>query len=234
MRARNLVLLLLFAGCSTTPKPIVSVPESLEAVAPITVQRNRSGLGPRPMRFGEWQVNAYDRKGFPANRSWAIGNDDASYSQSRGWAAYSFRLTPNAREEWDCNCRFKKKSRSARIGVQVPLTYQDSLRCDLWRAGDDEPWKLVVYGSLFIGGEGYSGILAHGSRTLNLAPSHKIAGLGRLPGPPVGYVFVREGQEIAATELLHPGFVRIDDAAAEDRDVVATAAAALLLQPTGF
>ena len=240
MRVRNLIVpLLLLVGCSTTPRSIVSVPESLETVAPIEVHRNRSGLGPRPMRFGEWQVNAFDRKGFPGNRSWAVGSEDARYSQSRGWAAYSFRLTPEAGEEWACDCRFKKKSRGVELGkpgntVGVTLSYNDSLRCDLWREGDPEPWKLVIYGSLWIGGEGYSGVLAHGSRTLNLEPSHKITNLGRLPGPPLGYVFVREGEDIAATELIGPGFVRIDDTAGNDRDVIATASAAILLNPQAF
>jgi hypothetical protein len=234
-----LVLVLSFAGCSTTPHPILPIPESLESASLIEVKRNRSGLGPRPMRFGEWQVNGFDRKGFPGNRSWSIGNDDVSYSQSRGWAAYSFRLTPEAREEWECDCRFKKSSRSAGLGkpgdaFEVTLTYDDSLRCDLWREGDDEPWKLVVYGSLFIGGEGYSGILARGDRTLVLEPNHRITGLGRLPGPPLGYLFLRGEQEVAAAELIRPGFVRIDDAAAEDRDAVATAIAALMMQPAGF
>lgn len=241
MRVRTLIVsLLLLAGCSNTPRSIVTVPQSLETVTPITVQRTRSGLGARPMRFGEWQVNAYDRKGFPGNRTWAVGSEDARYSQSRGWAAYSFRLTPAASEEWACDCRFKKKSRGVQVGrpgntVGVTLTYEDSLRCDLWREGDAEPWKLVIYGSLFLGGEGYSGILAHGDRTLNLEPSHKITNLGRLPGSPLGYVFVREGEEVAATELLYPGFVRIDEeVAGEDRDVIATATAALLLQPGMF
>ena len=38
-----------------------------------------------------------------------------------------------------------------------------------------------------------------------------------------------------ATELLYPGFVRIDEeVAGEDRDVIVTATAALLLQPGVF
>lgn len=239
MRARIILFLLFLAGCSTQHRPIVPVPESLESATLFDVKRNWSGLGPRPMRFGEWQVNGFDRKGFPGNRSWSIGNDEATYSQSRGWAAYSFRLTPDAREEWECDCRFRKRSRSAGLGkpgeaFEVTLTYQDSLRCELWREGDAEPWTLVVRGSLWIGGEGYSGVLAQGSRALVLEPSHKIQGLGRLPGPPFGYVFVRDDREVAAAELIRPGFVRIDDAAGEDRDVIATAAAALLMQPQGF
>ena len=237
MRVRTLIVsLLVLVGCSTTPRPIVSVPESLETATPIEVKRHWSGLGARPMRFGEWQVNAFDRKGFPGSRSWAVGPEDAKYTQSRGWAAYSFRLTPNAGDEWACDCRFKKQSHGVRLGkpgntLGVTLSYNDSLRCNLWREGDAEPWKLVIYGSLWIGGEGYSGILAHGSRTFNLEPSHEIMNLGSLPGSPLGYVFVRDGEEIAATELIRPGFVRIDDAAGDDRDVIATAAAALLLQP---
>lgn len=243
VEARNrsflgLVLLVSLVGC-TAPHPIVIVPQSLEAVAPMEVKRNRSGLGPKPMRFGEWQVRNFDRKGFPGNRSWSVGNDEASYGQSRGWASYSFRLAPTEREQWDCMCEFRRESRSAGLGapgeeIEVTLTYEDTLQCDLQREGDAEPWRLTVNGSLFIGGEGYRGTLAQGSRALALEPSHKITGLPRLPGPPFGYVFVREGQEIASAELIRPGWVRIDDGAGDDRDAIATAAAALLLQPTGF
>lgn len=60
---------------------------------------------------------------------------------------------------------------------------------------------------------------------------HEIEGVGRLPGPPMGYVFVRKGEEIASAEVLPPGFVRIGAEAGEDRDLIATATAALLLQP---
>jgi hypothetical protein len=215
------------------------VPESLEAASPMIVNRNRSGLGPKPLSFGEWQVNAFDRKGFPSNRKWSVGNSDLSYSQERGFASYSFRLTPNARDQWDCKCEFKRKERSAGLGapgeaLEFTLTYEDSLQCELLREGDAEPWKLEVNGSLAIGGEGYRGTLAHGSRALALQPNHQIAGRLRLPGPPLGYVFVREGAEVASAELIRPGFVRIDDLAGNDRDAIATAAAALLMQPTAF
>jgi len=239
MKARIVSFLLLlaaFAGCSTQPRPIVPVPASLEAAPLLEVKRHWTGLGKRPMRFGEWQVEDYDRKGLPGNRSWAVGPGEVKYGQSRGWAAYSFRLASETRDAWECDCRFKKKSREISIdkpdeSFEVTLTYEDSLRCDLWRAGDTEPWKLVVYGSLWLGGEGYSGILARGDRTLVLEPNHQIQGLGKLPGAPMGYLFLRDDEEVAAAELIRPGFVRIDDAAGEDRDAVATAIAALLMQP---
>ncbi|HEX6097055.1 MAG TPA: hypothetical protein VF432_12075 [Thermoanaerobaculia bacterium] len=242
MRARTLVLplfLFLAVGCATQKKPLLPVPEALESAALLEVKRNRTGLGPRPMSFGEWQVNGFDRKGFPGNRSWSVGGEDASYGQSRGFAKYSFRLTPAGREEWECDCRFDRHSRNVGLGsrndsIGITLTYEDSLQCDLRRAGDADPWKLVVDGSLFLGGQGYAGTLTHGDHVLHLQPNHQITGLGRLPGSPLGYVFVRDRQELAAAELIHPGYVRIDDTAGEDRDAIATAAAALLMQPSGF
>jgi len=233
-----LLVLVLFVGCASA-RPIVPVSETLETSTPMLVERNRSGLGPKPLRFGEWQVNGFDRKGLPSSRKRSAGNAHVSYSQTNAFAAYSFRLTPATRDEWTCDCEFRRKEQSAGLGspsdaLEVQLTYEDSFRCDLLRAGDTEPWKLEVYGSLRIGGEGYSGTLSRGSRSLTLEPSHQIRGLPRVPSPPFGYVFLREGRELANVELIHPGFVRVLDEAGADRDLIAAAAASLLLNPSGF
>jgi hypothetical protein len=196
------------------------------------VQRKQASLG--PVSFGDWQVTHFKKIGFPSRTKWGTGIESISFSKSKGKAGYRFVMTPSDREEWECDCRFERIQRDLGIGRlgDATLTYEESLDCVLLRVGDEEPWKLQVEGSLAIGGEGYTGTLVQGSRVLSLEANHVIAGLGRVPGPPMGYLFVREGQEIASAELILPGHVRISDGAGEDRDVIATAAAALLMQPS--
>lgn len=213
------------------------VPETLETTSSVmTVQRRGWGLGPKPMSFGEWQVVDFKNERLPRQTRTAVGVEPFTYSDNKGAAAYRFVLTPNGREEWACSCEHQRHHRDLGIGridspLEVELTYDESLECDLQRAGDAEIWKLHVTGSLAIGGEGYTGTLAQGSRSLSLQPSHAIARFSSVPGPPTGYLFERNGVKVASAELLPPGFVRIGDDAGDDRDVIATAAAALLMQP---
>jgi hypothetical protein len=209
------------------------VPESLETTSSaMRVERGQASLG--PVSFGDWQVTHFKKIGFPSRTRWGTGTRPISFSKSRGKAAYRFVMTSSDREEWECNCQFERVRRDLGIGRfgDATLTYEESLDCDLQRVGDEEPWRLQVAGSLAIGGEGYTGTLAQGLRSLSLQPNHVIEGLGRVPGPPMGYLFVREGEDIASAELILPGHVRISDDAGVDRDVIATAAAALLMQPT--
>lgn len=226
------VLFLLFSlvGCGTS-RPLMPVPESLEATSDVMQVQRRQTLG--PLRFGDWQVTHFKRIGFPRSSRWRTGTEPISFSKSRGKAAYEFVMT-SGDAEVECNCRFERVRRELGIGRlgDTTLTYQESLDCELQRIGDDEPWRLFVEGSLAIGGQGYTGTLAQGSRSLSLEPNHVIEGLGRVPGPPMGYLFVREGERIASAELIGRGHVRIGDDAGVDRDVIATAAAALLMQPT--
>lgn len=212
------------------------VPAALESSSTMEVKRSRGGLGAKPMRFGEWQVTQFQRERIPVREKSAIGVSNVSFSWANASAKYRFVVTPSAREEWECRCEHTRAQKDIGIGpidspLEVELTYEESLDCEILRAGDAEPWKLQVTGSLAIGGEGYAGTLVQGSRSLSLEPSHQISGLPRLPGPPVGYLFVREGEQIASAELLPPGHVRIGDDAGEDRDAIATAMAALLMQP---
>jgi hypothetical protein len=212
------------------------VPQTLESSSIMQVERTRSGLGAKPMRFGEWQVTQFERERIPVRTKSAIGVSNVSFSRSNHAAIYSFVVTPSAREEWACRCEHSRREKDIGVGpidspLELELTYEESLECEIRRAGDSEPWKLRVDGSLAIGGEGYRGTLVQGSRSLWLEPSHEIEGLPRLPGPPIGYLFVREGAKIASAELLPPGHVRIGDEAGADRDAIATAMAALLMQP---
>jgi hypothetical protein len=186
-----------------------------------------------PLSFGDWQVTRFKRVGFPSRSRWSTGTEPVSFSKSRGKAGYRFVLASN-REEWECDCRFVRVQRELDLGwIGAPLTYEETLDCDLRRLGGAEFWTLQVEGSLAIGGRGFKGTLAQGGRTVLLEPNHQLEGV-RLPGPPLGYHFVREGNEIASAELILPGNVRISDQAGDDRDVIAAAAAALLMQPTLF
>ena len=217
-------------GCGTS-RPLMPVSESLEATsAAMRVQRKQASLG--PVSFGDWQVTHFRKNGFPSRTKWGTAIEPISFSKSRGKAGYQFVMTSNDREKWECNCRFERVRRDLGIGRlgEATLTYEESLDCDLQRVGDEEQWKLQVEGSLAVGGRGYAGTLVQGSRSLLIEPSHEISGIGRMPGPPMGFLFVREGQEIASAELILPGHVRISDEAGNDRDVIATAAAALLMQ----
>jgi hypothetical protein len=197
-------------------------------------------MGASPLSFGEWTMSRYGRDGFPGSRSHAIGNDKLNYRRSSGSAAYHFVITPEARDEWSCRCEHRREEQGIGLGTpngdgaSFDLTYAETLECDLQRAGDAEPWKLEIHGSLWINGEGFAGTLTRGSHSVALEPSHEITGLGRVPGPPMGYVFVRDGEKVASAEMIHPGFVRIHDAAGEDRDAIATAAAALLMHPGAY
>lgn len=213
----------------------MSVPESLEATSVMTVQRHRWGLGPKPMSFGEWDVVDFRKDRRPSERRRAVGVRPVVYSQSQGTAAYSFVLA-NGRDEWECSCEHRRDHQDIGLGrvdsaMFMTLTYDESLECELYRVGDDQVWTLQVIGSLAIGGEGYTGTLTDGLHSVALKPRHAIAQFENVPGPPTGYIFERDGLKVASTELITPGFVRIGDDAGEDRDVIATAAAALLMQP---
>jgi hypothetical protein len=215
------------------------VPESLETASAMTVKRHRGGIGRKPISFGEWQVVDFHRERFPSRTRSAISVAPITFAKYKGDAEYRFVLTPSARDEWECNCRHERNHQNIGVGpvdspLEVELTYDESLECDLQRIGDDEMWKLHVVGSLAIGGEGYTGTLTHGTYKLALQPSHAIARFHSVPGPPTGYRFEREGVQVASAELLPPGFVRIGDEAGDDRDAIATAAAALLMQPGAF
>lgn len=215
------------------------VPASLEETSVFTVQRHGWGIGPKPLSFGEWDVVDYHKNKRPSERSRTMGVEPVTYKQTEGTAAYSFVLAPNGRDAWECYCEHRRNHQDVGIGspegrlgqVEVALTYDESLECDLQRVGDAEVWKLRILGSLAIGGEGYAGTLTDGTRKVALQASHGLAKFQNVPGPPTGYIFEREGLKVASTELLMPGFVRIGDEAGEDRDAIATAAAALLMQP---
>jgi hypothetical protein len=218
----------------------MSVPESLEATSDaLQVQRHRWGLGPKPMSFGEWDVVDFRKDRRHREQSRAIGIRPVVYSQTHGTAAYSFVLAANGRDEWECSCEFFSDSQDIEIGspegplgqLSVGLTHGESLDCELRRVVDDEVWRLKVDGTRNIDSEGYAGMLTNGSHKVTLQPRHAIAQFENVPGPPTGYLFERDGQKVASTEFIAPGFVRIGDDAGEDRDVIATAAAALLMQP---
>jgi len=235
----GILIALLLAGCGTS-RPLMSVPASLEATSDVlTVQRHRWGLGPKPMSFGEWEVVDFRKDRRHRERRRAFGIRPVLYSQTEGTAAYSFVLAANGRDEWECSCEFFSADQDLDIGspegrlgqLSVPLTHGESLECELQRVGDDEIWVLRLNGTLNIGGRGYTGTLTNGSQWLALQPRHAIAQFDNVPGPPTGYIFERDGLKVASTELIVPGFVRIGDDAGRDRDVIATAAAALLMQP---
>lgn len=214
----------------------MTVPESLEAASVMTVQHHRWGLGPKPMSFGEWDLIDFRKHKLPSERRRAVGVKPVVYSQTEGTASYSFVLAPDGRDEWKCRCEHRRDHQDVGIGsvesaLEVALTYDEALDCELQRIGDATIWKLQVIGSLAIGGEGYTGTLSDGSHSFELQPRHAIAQFQNVPGPPTGYIFERDGLKVASTELIMPGFVRIGDDAGEDRDVLATAAAALLMQP---
>ncbi len=205
----------------------------------MTVQRHGWGIGPKPLSFGEWDVVEYHKNKRPTERRRTVGVSPVTYSQTEGNAAYSFVLAPNGRDAWDCYCEHRRNHQDVGIGsvespLEVALTYDESLECELQRIGGEEVWTLRVIGSLAIGGEGYRGKLTDGSRSVTLQASHALAKFQNVPGPPTGYVFERDGINVASTELLTPGFVRIGEDAGEERDVIATAAAALLMQPDAF
>lgn len=172
----------------------------------------------------------------PSERRRVVGIVPVTYSQTEGTAAYSFVLAANGRDAWECYCEHRRDHQDIGIGsvespMEIALMYDESLDCELQRIGGEEAWTLRVVGSLAIGGEGYIGTLTDGTRKVALQASHGLAKFQNVPGPPTGYIFEREGVQVASTELLMPGFVRIGDDAGEERDVIATAAAALLMQP---
>jgi hypothetical protein len=234
---RVILLVVFLVGCGTA-RPLMPVPASLEETSVMTVQRHGWGIGPKPLSFGEWDVVDYHKDRRPTERRRAVSVSPITYSQTKGTAAYSFVLAPNGRDAWECYCEHRRDHQDVGIGsvespMEVALTYDESLECELQRVGDEEVWKLQVIGSLAIGGEGYTGTLRNGSHTVTLQASHGLAKF-QVPGPPTGYIFEREGVKVASTELLMPGFVRIGEDAGEDRDAIATAAAALLMQPSAM
>jgi hypothetical protein len=228
----GLLFLIFLVGCGTA-RPLMPVAESLESASVLQVKRAFTSLSSKPLSFGEWQMTHYERDGFPGETRWSFGGWPVWITKSKGSLAYRFVMSSTDDEEWACSCQHPLDRRDLGLGVlgEAELTYEESLECDLQRVGDEAAWKLRVHGNLGVRGEGYSGTLADGSRSLSLEPSNEIEGLGRLPGPPLGYHFVREGEEIASAELIRPGMVRIGDDAGPDRDVIATAMAALLMQP---
>lgn len=236
----SLLLAILLVGCSTTQRPLVPVPKSLEASSTLMrVDRKRTPFSKTPMRFGEWQVTDFAHDRLPSSRSSELGTPDVRYEKSRGTAKYHFVMTANDRDVYECQCGHTRKERGVALGSQdnkltVDLEQREWLDCDLRRISDGATWTLRIDGSLLIGGKGYSGTLTDGTRTLYLRASHEIERLGNLPGPPLGYLFERDGAQIGSTELITPGIVRIGDEAGSDRDLIATASAALLLQPTVY
>lgn len=231
------VFLVMFAvGCGTA-RPLMPVPESLKQTSSVmTVERHGWGIGPKPLSFGEWDVIGYHKNKRPRVRHHKIGIEPVTYAWMNGFAAYSFTLAPNGRDAWECYCEQRRSRQEFGVGtvessLEVELKYNESLDCELQRHGDEEVWQFQILGSRAIGGEGYRGTLTQGTRSLILEAKHAFANLTNVPGPPTGYIFEREGAKIASTELFEPGFVRIADEAGEDRDLIATAAAALLMQP---
>jgi len=226
----------LFLGGCVIAGPLVPIPRDLEEQSTaMTVERTRT-LFAEPLQFGEWTVTAFKQDKLPNRSKTSHGSDRLRHTKSRGSAAYHFTMTGNDRAAWECRCDVKRNARGVEIGPpdnrrSVDLEHQESLECDLQRAANEPVWKLRVTGSLAMGEEGYEGTLSDGSRSISLYASHEIRNVGRLPGPPIGYVFVRDGEDIASAELLYPGAVRIGNDASNDRDLIATAAAALLLQP---
>lgn len=215
---------------------MMPVPASLEATSePMHVKSLHFRMGSNPMMFGEWQVVDFKKNRRPCENSQHYGIEPVTYSRTKGFAAYSFKLAAEGRDAWECYCETRNSHHDIGVGriddsFEVMVQHQESLDCELQRVGSDEFWRLRVIGSLAPGGDDYRGTL-HSStddRAFLLESSHTLGKI-RIPGPPTGYVFDRDGSKIAATD--YTGFVRIGQEAGQERDVLATAAAALLMQP---
>jgi len=236
-QSRVLPIVLLFlgftlAGCRAA-HPLVPVPASLQASSSVMmVERSRKLFNDKPMKFGEWQVSEFRRDRWPERDGFRIGRRKITLKKSSQSTGYSFLLTGNG-EPWDCHCEQTRQRRGLSVGsreLSVLLTHDDLLRCELQRTGSDEVWQFEAGGRVGIEAVDYTGKLFNGEHVVFLRASNEIQGLGELPGPPLGYIFEREGRDIASAELIHPGAVRIADTTGSEREAIASAAAALLLQ----
>jgi len=234
------LLVAFLAACTTTQPPLVPVPQSLASTSTLLrVERKRTPFSKTPMRFGEWTVTGFAHDRLPHSRSSEIGTPDVRYEKSRGTAKYHFLMTANDRGVYECRCAHARKERGVALGssdnkLTVDLEQKEWLDCELRNVDGGPTWTLRIDGSLLIDGRGYSGTLTDGTRTLHLRATNQIEHLGNLPGPPLGYFFERDGAQIGSTELITPGIVRIGAEAGNDRDLIAAASAALLLQPTVY
>ena len=235
LQASFLLLGLTLAACRPA-HPIVPVPASLQASSSVMmVERSRKLFNDKPMKFGEWQVSDFKRDRWPERDGFQIGRRKIAIKKSSESAVYSFRLTGTS-DAWSARCEQTRLEREVKVGpfesaASIPLTHEDLLRCDLQRTGSDEIWQFEAGGRLGIEAVDYTGKLSNGTNVVFLRATNEIQGLGELVGPPLGYIFEREGRDIASAELIHPGAVRIADTTGTARDAIATAAAALLLQP---
>ena len=190
-KSTSLLLITFLVGCGTA-RPLMPVPASLEETTTVlTVQRHGWGIGPKPLSFGEWDVVEYHKNKRPRERRRSFGVEPVTYSQTDGFAAYSFVLASNGRDAWECYCEHRRAHQDIGVGpidspFEVALTHDESLDCELQRIGDEENvWQLRVIGSLALNGEGYTGTLTDGTRRVSLNASHGLAKMNR-PGPPTG------------------------------------------------
>ena len=242
-RTLLLPLFLLAAACTTGgPPPTIVLPQSLVDVEPIPAQRRALTIARNPLTLGEWQVTEH-RRGWTRNShgEWTpaarpFWSPVAALAFHGARTKYSFNVANGAGEPWVSRCAILDVDDSLRIGksTSIPLEGRRDIACEL-RHGD-EAWGLSFGNTMRfrigridrLGG----GELTDGTRTIELKPVYKMVNVPIASGLPVGYVFRDDSGELAAVEMLPPGSLRVAPNVGErDRELIAAAATALLLQP---
>lgn len=192
--------------------------------------RKRLFLPKRPadkaVVFGAFQVMQY-RAGWTETTRYGVGSRSLLAYREKSWRKYSFDLQTEGGGRLPVECVQRKEERGLSLlgashQTDFDVPWDQELHCSLY-PGDGVVWELgVTPGSgTLTGPEGAS----YRVRASNRAEGTRF----RLPTP-VGFLVEREGKAVGAVEVLNKGrFLLARSLAPADRNLVAAAAAALLL-----
>jgi len=200
MRFLSACCALQLVACSH-PSPTLYVPPELAPISRLAVTGREDWIsGTKPLHFGEYTLA---RRG-----------------------SFGFRLTATGRGSWVGDCAPITTERQG----PPPIVVASDLRCTLDPGGGDtsRTWRLVVR---TLKGEVPRGDLVGPNARVDVLGANQVQG-GSAPGGalPAGYHILAAGRAVAAVDPLGEGAVWLDTGlAAERRDAIAAAAAALLL-----
>ncbi len=213
---------LYLSGCSAAR---MAVPADLKESSQMLVCKGRGGFD-ESFTMGAYNIREVKR-GWTRKSAWGF----LGYSSSNARQNFEFTLVTPGGEQWQgqgaTNLKLKELEREAWGGtLKSTLSEKENLvaRC----SGPAGEWTLVL--SLDTEENLLKGIFNSGNQTYQITGTHKLAGSPMPLYDASGYLISRGGRQLAAVEVINNGAVWLSrDLSGGERDLLAAAAAALLL-----
>lgn len=211
---------LLAGGCRTAR---MEVPAELAGLSALPVEGRQGWKVNERISFGDYEARDVDR-------SWTRGSDFRvlTYSSSKRRQSYEFTLSASGSPRVNVRCEAAFRERGADVrGVEIVGTDRSALECSLRALDDpDDVWTMRLAEERE---RPMNGSLRGTGASFEVIGTNRVAG-GVLPVENAsGYRFQQDGRPRAAVDVLGDGAVYLGASDRRSRDLLAAAAAALLL-----